>query len=105
MSSPSAKKTCSRCGLKKPLRDFYRQAGGAQGRRGMCKECFRAAERASYASKDSKTRPQVPAQCGQCGGGMELLEQGGRLPPGSVPPLPNEISGSAEASSARLSGR
>jgi hypothetical protein len=44
--------TCSRCGLEKPLRDFYRQAGGAQGRRAMCKECFRAAERASYASED-----------------------------------------------------
>jgi hypothetical protein len=42
-------KTCSRCGLEKPLRDFYKQACGVQGRRGMCKECFRGAERAAYA--------------------------------------------------------
>jgi hypothetical protein len=42
-------KICSQCGLEKPLRDFYRQEGGAQGRRGMCKECFRGAERAAYA--------------------------------------------------------
>jgi hypothetical protein len=42
-------KTCSRCGLEKPLSAFYKQAGGAQGRRGMCRECFRAAERAAWA--------------------------------------------------------
>jgi hypothetical protein len=48
-------KTCSRCGLEKPLRDFYRQVGGAQGRRVMCKECFRAAERAAYA-RDPKVQ-------------------------------------------------
>jgi hypothetical protein len=30
-------KTCSRCGLEKPLNAFYRQKGGAQGRRGRCK--------------------------------------------------------------------
>jgi hypothetical protein len=43
-----ATKPCSRCGLKKPLSAFYKQTGGAQGRRGMCKECFRAAERAAW---------------------------------------------------------
>jgi hypothetical protein len=42
----------------------------------MCKECYRAAERASYASEDSKAKKQMPAHCGQCGGGMELLEEG-----------------------------
>jgi hypothetical protein len=42
-------KTCSTCSLEKPLSDFYRQAGGAQGRRGACKECFKASERAMYA--------------------------------------------------------
>jgi hypothetical protein len=26
-------KTCSRCGLEKPLNEFYKQVGGAQGRR------------------------------------------------------------------------
>jgi hypothetical protein len=33
----------------KPLGEFYKQAGGAQGRRGACKECFQAGERAAYA--------------------------------------------------------
>jgi hypothetical protein len=42
-------KTCSRSGLEKPLRDFYKQAGGAQGRRAMCKECYKAAQRAAWA--------------------------------------------------------
>jgi hypothetical protein len=55
-------KTCSRCRLQEPLRDFYRQVGGVQGRRGMCKECFRVAERVSYASEDSKRKKQMPAQ-------------------------------------------
>lgn len=30
------------------IRDFYKQAGGAQGRRGACKECYPAAERAAW---------------------------------------------------------
>jgi hypothetical protein len=42
-----SKKNCSRCGKRKALNAFYKQKGGAQGRRGMCKECYRAAERAS----------------------------------------------------------
>jgi hypothetical protein len=42
---PMTTKTCSRCGRRKPLGAFYKQQGGAQSRRGMCKECFRAAER------------------------------------------------------------
>ena len=33
----------------------YRQEGGAQGRRGACKECFKAARRASWA-KDPKVQ-------------------------------------------------
>lgn len=31
----------------------YEQAGGAQGRRGMCKECYKAAERAAWARDPS----------------------------------------------------
>jgi hypothetical protein len=42
-------KVCSSCGQKKPLDAFYRQKGGAQGRRGRCKECYRAAQRAAWA--------------------------------------------------------
>jgi hypothetical protein len=52
---PTKTKTCSRCGLEKPLRDFFRQDGGAHGRRGMCKECFCAAELAAYA-RDPKVQ-------------------------------------------------
>jgi hypothetical protein len=49
-------KKCSTCGQKKPLSAFYKQKGGAQGRRGMCsKECYRAAERASWA-RDPKVK-------------------------------------------------
>jgi hypothetical protein len=42
-------KKCSRCGERKALRAFYKQARGAHGRRGACKECYRAAQRAAYA--------------------------------------------------------
>jgi hypothetical protein len=48
-------KKCSCCGQVKPLGEFYKQAGGAQGRRGMCKECFYAAQRA-YWARDPKVR-------------------------------------------------
>ena len=43
-------KVCSSCGQRKSLDAFYRQQGGAYGRRGMCKVCFRAADRASWAN-------------------------------------------------------
>jgi hypothetical protein len=45
----SKTKICSRCGKGKPLDAFYKQKGGGNGRRGMCKVCFRGAERAAYA--------------------------------------------------------
>jgi hypothetical protein len=38
-----------------PLSAFYKQAGGAYGRRGMRKECYKAAERASWA-RDPKVQ-------------------------------------------------
>jgi hypothetical protein len=40
--------TCSRCRLEQPLRDFYRQAGGAKGRRSRCKTCYEKLARESY---------------------------------------------------------
>jgi hypothetical protein len=46
---------CSRCGLDKPLRDFYKQVGGAQGRRSRCKTCYKQLERESYV-KDPKVQ-------------------------------------------------
>jgi hypothetical protein len=39
-------KVCITCG-EKPVEAFYRQKGGAQGRR--CKKCFRVEARAAYA--------------------------------------------------------
>lgn len=57
-------KTCSRCGLEKPLSAFYKQAGGAQGQRGMCKECFRAAERSAYAREDPKGKSKCRLNAG-----------------------------------------
>jgi hypothetical protein len=48
-------KVCSSCGKKKPLSAFYKQKGGAQGRRERCKECYRAAQRAAWA-RDPKVQ-------------------------------------------------
>jgi hypothetical protein len=45
----SKTKACSRCRQKKPLSEFYKQQGGAQGRRGRCKDCYRAAQREAWA--------------------------------------------------------
>jgi hypothetical protein len=53
----SKTKTCSRCGKKKRLDAFYKQEGGAQERRGRCKECYRAAQREAWARD-----PQVQAR-------------------------------------------
>jgi hypothetical protein len=38
-------KTCSRCGRRKPLYAFYKQVGGAQGRRSRCKACYKELRR------------------------------------------------------------
>ena len=32
-------KTCNRCGIRKPLTDYYRQKYGPDGRRSICKAC------------------------------------------------------------------
>jgi hypothetical protein len=45
----SKTKICSRCGKRKPLGAFYKQAGGAHGRRSRCKSCYKELERKSYA--------------------------------------------------------
>jgi hypothetical protein len=72
-------KTCSRCGLEKSLREFYRQAGGAQGRRGMCKKCFRAAERAAFARDPEvqERRRQILEKWREEGLGSEGQKRGG----------------------------
>jgi hypothetical protein len=44
----SKTKICSRCGKRKALDAFYKQAGGAEGRRSRCKDCYKELERESY---------------------------------------------------------
>jgi hypothetical protein len=46
-------KICSRCGRENPLSAFYKQTGGAQGRRSHCIACYKELERESYL-KDPK---------------------------------------------------
>jgi len=41
-------KPCRVCGQEKPLDDFYRAAGGADGYQHRCKVCTRAARKARY---------------------------------------------------------
>ena len=41
-------KVCKKCGLSKPLEDFYRAAGMRDGRRNDCKVCDLAAKRQRY---------------------------------------------------------
>lgn len=36
-----AGKTCSKCGVRKPLSEFYRSSKGQDGRRADCKTCHR----------------------------------------------------------------
>jgi hypothetical protein len=48
-------KVCSTCGKKKPLSAYYKQEGGGQGRRGRCKERYRAAQREAWA-RDPKVQ-------------------------------------------------
>jgi hypothetical protein len=39
---------CSKCGVEQPLENFYRAAGGRDGRRGECIACFKAYREARY---------------------------------------------------------
>jgi hypothetical protein len=41
-------KTCTKCGLVKPLTEFYRATGTRDGLRGDCKACFQARAKARY---------------------------------------------------------
>jgi hypothetical protein len=41
-------KTCTKCGLEKPLTEFYRASGTRDGLRGDCKACFQARAKARY---------------------------------------------------------
>ena len=41
-------KTCSKCGRLQPLENYYKAVGARDGRRGDCKDCFRARAKARY---------------------------------------------------------
>ncbi len=41
-------KICTKCGLERPLTEFYRAAGTRDGLRGDCKACFQARAKARY---------------------------------------------------------
>lgn len=47
MTEPT--KTCSACGLPKPLTKFHRDANTASGRRSQCKLCYNASQARRYA--------------------------------------------------------
>ena len=47
-------KTCSICGIKKPLEDFYRAVGMRDGHRSECKSCNLANKRQRYATDPQK---------------------------------------------------
>ena len=47
----SLMKTCFKCGVEKPLEDFYKHPAMADGRVGKCKECNKADVRANRAAK------------------------------------------------------
>ena len=49
-------KTCTKCGVVKPLDDFHRNKDGAGGRRSYCKECVREYTRRYYEENRDKVR-------------------------------------------------
>ena len=49
-------KQCRMCGQRKPVDDFYRAAAARDGRRGECKACFAALQKARYKSADAVAR-------------------------------------------------
>jgi len=44
-------KTCTKCGVKKPLKDFRKHPNTADGRHTQCRQCLRAYSRAYYYKK------------------------------------------------------
>lgn len=49
-------KTCFKCGIEKPLADFYVHPKMADGHLGKCKDCARSDNRSNYAADDVKAR-------------------------------------------------
>lgn len=45
-------KTCTKCGLPKPLEQFYRHPCTRDGRKGSCIECYLADKRRQYSAAD-----------------------------------------------------
>jgi hypothetical protein len=57
-------KTCTLCGVEKPLAEFYRNIRGAGGVGSRCKACARAEVNSRYVPR---VRAPVTAACPQCG--------------------------------------
>jgi hypothetical protein len=51
VSTYPSEKVCFRCGATKPLTDFYRHSGMADGRLNKCKECTKTDVSVNYAGK------------------------------------------------------
>lgn len=49
-------RTCSRCGLRKQLEDYYKDKLGTKGRRSYCKECQKSSISARYKNDPEKKR-------------------------------------------------
>lgn len=50
------RKTCSKCGVEKTLESFYRYHKRKDGRLGVCKRCFLAAQKARAELKQAHKR-------------------------------------------------
>lgn len=53
MTGIAQTKTCSRCGVEKPLRDFHRRSSSPDGHSGVCKTCRAEQQAARYYSNPS----------------------------------------------------
>lgn len=51
-----ATKQCSKCGVEKPVNEYYRQKGGKDGLRAACKKCFIKANTEYRARSSDKLR-------------------------------------------------
>src|SRR3954471_21521882 len=54
-----SEKACLRCGVVKPLTDFYPEKGGRDGHRGDCKACVLAAAKDRHKRNPEPTRERA----------------------------------------------
>jgi hypothetical protein len=58
-------KTCTQCGIAKPLTEFHRNARAADGHRAECKVCNRASLKSKYVPRVHDPEQMVCPQCGK----------------------------------------